>query len=525
MRSRRGGGSRRSTGERDLTGRILVADDSESTLNAVRFALRSMDYELVTVTSGGAAIQQLQADRHDLILCDVMMPRGSGWDVLRFLQSQEIPTPIILITAVDHVDTVVDLMQAGAYDVVSKPFMPGELLAAVRRGLEFGRRIGERRRQKADSEAYREGLEQRVDEQARLLSSMLNLTGELNAVAHMDEVVDLISRAVERTVGCRQVSLVLLDPENPLRITDASGYCPDSGRMTALGLEEEMALEVARTGDLVVVDRQNPLPRGGESPDKALAAIPLLRHGDPRHAVFGVLAVANKDVNEFSLEDTRVLRAIADAAAAALSNIKSREEVEKGYYDTVKALALALEAKDPYTRGHSQRVTEISVIVARQMQLDMMLVEQIRLAGLLHDVGKIGIPERIILKGGRLSESEYRAIQGHPLIGENMVKHISFLDAARRIIRQHHERVDGAGYPDGLQRDEICMGARIMAVADAFDAMRTDRPYRKALRSVEATTELRACADTQFDRSCVEAFMDALEQLEDGRYDDRWSAG
>ena len=508
----------------DVSARILIADDSDSTINAVRFALRAMDYELVAAGSGREAMDFLGDSPFDLVLCDVRMPHGSGWDVLRYMQSNSIQTPIILLTAVDHVDTVVDLMQGGAYDVVSKPFMPGELLASVRRGLEFSRLVNERQRLEADSRAYRNGLEQRVDEQARLLSSMLNLTGELNAIGTLDEALDLIARAVERTVGCRQVSLVLLDPENPQRIANASGYDPDSGRMTALGLEEELALAVARSGDLMVVDRKNPLPMlAGQAPDKALAAIPLLRHGDPRKGIFGVLSVANKDVNEFSLEDTRVLKAIADAASAALSNIKSREEVEKGYYDTVKALALALEAKDPYTRGHSQRVTDISVIVAVHMGLDTADVEQIRLAGLLHDVGKIGIPERIILKGGRLTESEYRAIQGHPLIGENMVKHITFLAAARRIIREHHERVDGAGYPDGLQQDQICLGARIMAVADAFDAMRTDRPYRKALGPPEAIGELRSCVGSQFDADCVEAMLKALDELEDGRFEDRWS--
>ena len=508
-----------------MSARILIADDSSSTVNAIRFALRSMDYDLVPVTGGDEAIGELKGQPFDLVLCDVMMPQGSGWDVLRHIQTNDLSTPIVLITAVDHVDTVVDLMQAGAYDVISKPFMPGELLASVRRGLEFSHLVEERRRVDADNRAYRKGLEVRVDEQARLLSSMLNLTGELNAVTTMDEALDLISRAVERTVGCRQVALVLMDPENPLRIANASGYDPASGRLDALGPEEELAREVARSGELVLVDRCNPVLESSKRSDKALAAVPLTRHGDPSREVFGVLTVANKDVNEFTLEDTRVLKAIAAAASAAISNLKSREEVETGYYDTVKALALALEAKDPYTRGHSQRVTEISVTIARQLSLELADVEQIRLAGLLHDVGKIGIPERIILKGGRLTESEYRAIQGHPLIGENMVKHITFLDAARRIIRQHHERVDGAGYPDGLARDEICVGARIMAVADAFDAMRTDRPYRKAMRSTQAIVELKACIGSQFDAECVDALMEAIEEFEDGRYDDRWSTG
>jgi len=187
-------------------------------------------------------------------------------------------------------------------------------------------------------------------------------------------------------------------------------------------------------------------------------------------------------------------------------------EQQKAYEATVGALCQAVETKDFYTRGHSDRVSRGSVMIAREIGMRGDRVEAIRYAGMLHDVGKLGVPTRVLQKTGKLTEEEYEAIQLHPMRGLDIVREIGFLDEALAGIMHHHERIDGRGYPMGLAGDEIPEFARVLAVADAFDSMTSTRSYRGARPVAEAIEELRKWSGTQFDPAFVDAFVAALKR-------------
>jgi HD domain len=187
-------------------------------------------------------------------------------------------------------------------------------------------------------------------------------------------------------------------------------------------------------------------------------------------------------------------------------------EQQQAYDATVGALCQAVETKDLYTRGHSDRVSRGSVMIAREIGMHGDRVEAINYAGMLHDVGKLGVPTKVLQKTGKLTEEEYAAIQLHPMRGLDIVRQIGFLDEALAGIMHHHERIDGRGYPMGLAGDEIPEFARVLAVADAFDAMTSTRSYRGARRIDEAIAELRKWAGTQFDPAFVDAFVAAIER-------------
>jgi len=187
-------------------------------------------------------------------------------------------------------------------------------------------------------------------------------------------------------------------------------------------------------------------------------------------------------------------------------------EQQKAYEATVGALCQAVETKDFYTRGHSDRVSRGSVMIAREIGMRSERVEAIRYAGMLHDVGKLGVPTKVLQKTGKLTEEEYAAIQLHPMRGLDIVREIGFLDEALAGIMHHHERIDGRGYPMGLAGDEIPEFARVLAVADAFDSMTSTRSYRGARPVAEAIEELRKWSDTQFDPAFVDAFVAALKR-------------
>jgi len=185
---------------------------------------------------------------------------------------------------------------------------------------------------------------------------------------------------------------------------------------------------------------------------------------------------------------------------------------QRAYEATVSALCQAVETKDLYTRGHSERVSRGSVMIAREIGMHTERVEAIRYAGMLHDVGKLGVPTKVLQKTGKLTEEEYAAIQLHPLRGLDIVREIGFLDEALAGIMHHHERIDGRGYPMGLAGDEIPEFARVLAVADAFDSMTSTRSYRGARPVHEAIAELRKWAGTQFDPAFVDAFVAAIKR-------------
>jgi hypothetical protein len=187
-------------------------------------------------------------------------------------------------------------------------------------------------------------------------------------------------------------------------------------------------------------------------------------------------------------------------------------EQQQAYDATVGALCQAVETKDFYTRGHSDRVSRGSVMIAREIGMRAERVDAIRYAGMLHDVGKLGVPTKVLQKTGKLTEEEYAAIQLHPMRGLNIVREIGFLDEALAGIMHHHERIDGRGYPMGLAGDEIPEFARVLAVADAFDAMTSTRSYRGARPVEEAIWELRKWSGTQFDPAFVDAFVTAIKR-------------
>ena len=188
-------------------------------------------------------------------------------------------------------------------------------------------------------------------------------------------------------------------------------------------------------------------------------------------------------------------------------------ELELSYDTTLKALIAALDAKDAVTEGHSERVANLTVAMAREMNIPEEKLIDIERGALLHDVGKIGVPDAVLRKPRTLSRREWQAMQRHPLLAGLLVSKVGFLEGALPILLYHHERYDGRGYPFGLAGDRIPIEARIFAVVDAYDAMTSDRPYRKAVPHEEAVAEIVANAETQFDPAVVRVFQEVVEKI------------
>jgi len=220
----------------------------------------------------------------------------------------------------------------------------------------------------------------------------------------------------------------------------------------------------------------------------------------------GTLSLYRESRRPFNPEERRLFLTLIPQISVALKNLQLYRDTRRLFLESIQALTAAIDAKDPYTEGHSQRVTWLALEIARVMGLSEESLERLRLAALLHDIGKIGIEEKILRKAGNLSKDEYEVIKKHPMVGAQIILPIRELKDIMPAIQYHHERWDGKGYPKGLKGEEIPLFARIIAVADAFDAMTSDRPYRKAKNPMEAAREIIKNSGTQFDPRVVEAF-------------------
>ena len=259
-------------------------------------------------------------------------------------------------------------------------------------------------------------------------------------------------------------------------------------------------------------DRRVPIKRIIKSEGlKSLLAEPLVV-GDEK---IGVLMVCAKTHRRFTAIDLKVFNALAKQSALTIYNINlydrtnttMLERVRKDYLNTIKTLAKVIDANDPCARGHCDKVMKYSLLICRKLKLPVRSVNAIKTASLLHDIGKIGIDMNIIRKPGKLTPEDWDKVKTHPEIGAKIVEQVGFLNEVVPIIRCHHERFGGGGYPDpGRSGLKIPLGSRIIAVADAFDAMTSDRPYREALSKKEAMEELERCAGSQFDPEIVKAF-------------------
>ena len=290
--------------------------------------------------------------------------------------------------------------------------------------------------------------------------------------------------------------------------------------ISSLDLEETLQSIVMLTNDLVnssvsaiklvdsdtqeIKERIRLTSSNGESADSSGKVFEMpLKIGDK---IIGYFELGNVDPAVMGEEERHILHTLASQAAIAIENARLFEETQRTYYETIKGLAQALEARDAYTRGHSERVTKYSLLIADELQLDDENKRLISYAGLLHDIGKIGIADSILNKKASLSPEDRKAIENHPLFGDQILGPIKFLREAQQIVLHHHEKYDGTGYPSKLKGEEIPLLARIITVADSFDAMTSDRPYRKAFSVEDAMRELKSKAGTQFDPKIVEVF-------------------
>jgi putative nucleotidyltransferase with HDIG domain len=360
-----------------------------------------------------------------------------------------------------------------------------------------------------------------------LAGALMNGYEELNVIyallpaiatqIHESQIAEvLVDRAAE-TLQCGRVSLLLIDEERRNFKVLASRGLPAEVLNLTIPIVGTVAEQALMDNDMLVVNDSlwrpelTRLSRGRYDSDCfVVVRVPLRAQGQ----AVGVLSVTEKENGaEFTARDRKLLEGLSAMGASALLNCRLHASLDKQMMSTIEALACAVDAKDQYTHDHSGRVSRLCLAMAGKLgKPSEASRREIELGGLLHDIGKIGIPDAILSKPGGLVPEEFAVIRTHVKIGSDIVSRVRGLEPVARAILHHHERYDGLGYPGGLARDEIPLASMLIAAADTFDSLTSDRPYRKATSDEHALREIHRCKGTQFDPAVTAALTAVIEE-------------
>ncbi len=465
------------------TSRILIFDGEIETRNLLVDFLAMSGHSVLSSGSADEALSLIQA--HSIKLAVVDADRPGGFELISRLQVDYPDVYLLAMSASDDVDQVVKIMRSGASDYVAKPFKIGSVVKQVDRGLI--QQASETENIELRSALALYGLADRLKESSDLLVSLKLVASTALAQLKADGVSIILTDRTDdlQQLGVGRISDVSYADLTELSRRETSGFVAGGNRVFRYLAESDRTMTIT-----------------------AVAVVPLMARGAP----LGWIVASRTQGRGFTEGDRKLLTILGDRAAVCARNGALSETLETSFRSTIGALIAALEEKDEYTAGHSERVARLSGLIARSLGLSEREIEVVTQAGRLHDIGKLAIRTEELNKPGPLTDEEYERMKMHTITGRDLLAPIPFFEEILPAVSGHHEKLDGTGYPFGAKGQEIPLIARIVAVADAFDAMTTDRAYRLAMSTSDAIDELRRCSGTHFDQDVVHAFERALAQ-------------
>ena len=496
--------------------KILVVDDEAEMLKIMERYLKRVGYQVLDALSAEEALKHLNdsTNKIDLVLTDYAMPGMDGIALLKNIRKTHDSLPVIMMTGYGNKDLVIEALRYGCDSFIEKPFTFEQLLVEIKR-------IKLRRAEKLFSgKSSRKNIFTELDEisfhsHAIYVAGKLLSTGlDLNKMTDM--VTDMFVELMRVDLG---YLMLFYENSRELRVKAVKG-------LKQKQIKNEISIKIDKDVVKRIIDWKKPILLSElddlktleffrniskEARHEIALSVPLLGKDN----LVGLINLGAKErKKQFSQEDLRLLSTISGHIAIAIENAKLYENLLKSYLSTVSSLAEAIETKDPYTRGHSERVSEYATIIAKALNLPGSEIEGVRVAGILHDIGKIGLPEGILLKFAPLTNAEFGIIKEHSMVSAKIIGKADFPWEIKLLALHHHERYDGTGYPDGLKGEDIPFGARILAVADTYEALLADRPYRRGLPKEKALEIIKKAAGPQLDPNIVPVFLDLVEKGE-----------
>jgi len=492
--------------------KLLIVDDEPAILELCTRFLTKEGYQVKAASNGQEALSIFGEEPFDLLLTDIRMRGMSGFELIDAAKKKDPSIAIVVITGHGTVNMAIESLKLGTLGFVIKPFTKDELLTSVTHAAEKNRLIRENIR-------------------LRSLMPLFEINRRL-VTTDLEQLCNQIVESARLETKADRASLMLYEEANQeLRLQAHAGFSAIIPSKTTKKLGQGVAGLVGQTRKPLIIQgggHQNPSLAGVlDTGDlRSSISVPLIGKGYIKNAsinrppqtqerLIGVLNISksNAGADPFSESDLELVTLLAGQASAAIENSSLFQELHQSYVKTVRSLVATIELKDSYTSGHSENVSRYAAALAREMGLPTNEVDEIEIGGILHDIGKIGSSEDILLKEGRLTEEEFERMKAHPRNAVKILNSVGLSQNILRIVLHHHERCNGGGYPDGLDRLKIPLGARILMVADTIDAMTSDRPYRKSQPIAKLVSELQKYKGNQFDPDVVDAFERLLAKI------------
>lgn len=490
---------------------VLLASGDDELVRRFRADLHEAGFAVLTAPSGPEAISLFCLEKPALVLLDAELPGGGLLVGRDLLETPAGADACVLAIAGGGVADPWDAASAvGAQDVLPRGCGALELTSKATLALrqlavscDLRLRNRELKRRVALGVGELERANRRLKQQLRQQQTLLELTHEMNALLDVEAQANVLLLSIVGQLGVQSAALFAAVAGEEMALQGVKGI--EAAACEAIAAED-------RAGWRQFLETAGAAPLEGIVPaELAALGFALMVPIRCRAGVSGAISLGPKLTGQpFSPGDLRMLETMGNSFAVALQNAALYQQLQQSYVSTIGALVSAIEAKDKYTRGHTARVAHYARALAVALDLDRDQLKQVEYGAALHDVGKIGMHDDILNKQGRLDDAEFAAMRNHPVIGDRILARIDFLREARQAVRHHHERVDGTGYPDGLKGDQIPLLAKIVCVADAFDAMTTTRPYSQPISLDQAIAILESKAGSQFDPQVVAAFVQLL---------------
>ena len=484
---------------------ILVVDDDPVIRDIFKEYLGTKyNYNVLTAQDGLEALDIIQEKTIDCCITDLSMPRMDGIELTERIHLLDNTIPVVVMTGYPSMENILETFKNGVVDFLAKPIEMAQIPIKIKRVMK-------------ERALFVDNI--LLKEEARKSERLLEINQELNQKIEEVETINLILRELDSVSTSRDLLHILVNLSGKITHCDEAHFCLFSPEMenyeiiTSFSRKNETvtargaSLELNIIRD--VVDKGMPFLIKKNNGIGSVIAIPLKIKSN----TFGVLySIIRNGKPCFTEKNLYFLNFLSEKASSLIENLALYENIYENLFSTLFAFVEAIEARDPYTKQHSVRVSNYAVAIGKAMGYSQDEIEKMDISGKLHDIGKIGIPDSILLKPGPLTDEEYGIIKKHPTIGGNIIGHFGMWTNEQKIIRHHHERFDGNGYPDRLKGEEIPLLSRILSVADVYDAITTDRSYRKKMTDDVALNIVMDNAGTQFDPGIVDIFTDLHKQ-------------